>query len=314
MTTLTQFFTRSLVAALGLGLLAACSETDNAGTPVLMKFAPEIAGQDFRCQGEYTGMGTGPSQSYRATDFRWYLSQFSLVDDSGNRTRLDLVPDEQGLVYQDADHAVALLGEIAGCDVPEDSRLQKLELQGSAPAGDYAQLCFTLGVPFALNHTDVTASSTPSPLNLPAMNWFWRGGRKFLKIDGVAELQADGSGTAYNFHLGSTGCSNAGGTDGAQGEGRAAAPDQACSQPNTPEYCLDFSAIQAGRSITVDPARLVVETDMSTNTQGTPPGCMGFINDPECSKVMPRHGLDYPLNGNIIPRMEPVLFALEPTQ
>ena len=201
-----------------------------------------------------------------------------------------------------------LLGAISGCDTGTETPMN-LHVSARGPAGDFTELCFTLGVPFALNHSDPTAQGTPSPLNLPAMNWFWRGGRKFLKIDGIAD--PGGAAQQFNFHLGSTGCSNAGGVDG-MGEGREAAPDAPCAQPNTPQYCFALAAIEAGQAISIDPAGVAANTDLSRNTEGTAPGCMGFINDPECLDIMPRYGLDYPLNGELIPAQSPVLFELTP--
>ena len=38
-----------------------------------------------------------------------------------------------------------------------------------------------LGVPFPLNHTDITTA--PAPLDLTSMDWSWQSGRKFAKIE-----------------------------------------------------------------------------------------------------------------------------------
>ena len=51
---------------------------------------------------------------------------------------------------------------------------------GTAPAGHYTGLRFTLGVPFNKNHTDLTTQ--PSPLNLTALAWVWNAGRKFARL------------------------------------------------------------------------------------------------------------------------------------
>lgn len=50
-----------------------------------------------------------------------------------------------------------------------------------AGAGRYTGLAFDMGVPFALNHADVTAA--PSPLNIQALWWNWQGGYKFMRVD-----------------------------------------------------------------------------------------------------------------------------------
>ncbi len=296
------------LCGISLLTLGACSDDNTARTDVTLKFVPQIAGADFTCQGEYTGMGNGPTQTYRATDFRWFISDVVLRDAQGETTPVILDTEDSGLVYQDAGHNVALLGQIDGCSGADES--PRLDVSGTAKGREFAEVCFDLGVPFALNHLDASSDTTPSPLNIPAMNWFWRGGHKFLKIDGFGELQADQTGTAFNFHLGSTGCSNAGGTDG-MGEGKDQPPAQQCEFPNTPTYCFDLAAITAGTAITIDPARVAAATDMGVNTDGTPPGCMSFMNDPECADIVPKYGLDYMLNGDMLPAQTGVLFALE---
>lgn len=282
-------------------ILSACGSDNNAVTTVDLNFVPQIAGSAFTCQGEYTGMGNGVSQTYRATDFRWYASDFVLMSENGETERMTLIDDDNGLILQDGQHNLALLGQIDGCDGADAQ--QHLSVSGEASGSGYEQACFTLGVPFAWNHLDVSSIDTPSPLgpDFADMNWNWRGGRKFIKIDGVGELQQDGTGTAFNFHLGSTGCDS---------ESPSTAPTEECTFPNTRQYCFDLAALQAGRTISVDPARLAAETDLGFNTENTAPGCMGFPNDPECVSIMPRHGLDYMLNGELIPAQNPQLFAL----
>lgn len=296
------------LCAVSLLTLAACSDDNTARTDVVLKFQPQIAGEDFRCQGDFTGMGNGPEQSYRATDFRWFISDVHLRDDQGESTAVTLDTDDRGLVYQDADHNVALLGQIDGCSGADAA--PRLDVTGVAKGKNFTEACFSLGVPFALNHLDASSDDTPSPLNIPAMNWFWRGGHKFLKIDGFGEIQADQTGTAFNFHLGSTGCSNAGGTDG-MGEGKDQPPSQECAFPNTPTYCFDFAEIADGTAVSIDPARVAAATNLGANTDGTPPGCMSFMNDPECVDIVPKYGLDYMLNGEMIPAQTGVLFALD---
>ncbi len=300
--------TPAYLCGLSLLALAACSDNNATNTEVTLKFLPQIAGEDFTCQGDYNGMGNGPLRTYRAADFRWFISDVSLRNAIGESVPVRLDTDDSGLVYQNAEHNVALLGQIDGCSGADEA--PRLEVSGVAKGKNFTQACFALGVPFALNHLDASSNDTPSPLNIPAMNWFWRGGHKFLKIDGFGEVQANQAGTAFNFHLGSTGCSNAGGTDG-MGEGKDQPPAQECTFPNTPTYCFDLAALEAGTAITIDPARVAEATDLGFNTEGTAPGCMSFMNDPECADIVPKYGLDYMLNGEMLPAQTGVLFALE---
>jgi hypothetical protein len=49
--------------------------------------------------------------------------------------------------------------------------------------------------------------------------------------------------------------------------------------------------------------------DITRNTQGTPPGCMSFPNDPECRTVLPALGLPYmdvPANEQRFFRVQPL--------
>ncbi|MEN8721151.1 MAG: MbnP family copper-binding protein [Oceanococcaceae bacterium] len=306
---LLRAFSHSGLMILVTALLAGCSPAPR--TEVTVQFAPQIAGDSFACQGEYDGMGSGPTGRYRATDFRWFVSDLVLQDTDGRRTQVQLQDADDGLIYQDASHSVALLGQIDGCS--QFDRVEHLQLQGVASGHQFTEACFTLGVPYALNHLDATADDTPSPLNIPAMNWFWRGGHKFMKIDGFGEIDAEGHGTAFNFHLGSTRCHNADGVDGS-GPGANRPPDAPCEQPNLAEYCFPLAELQAGRVITVDPARIAATTDLGFNTPGTPPGCVGFRNDPECAAILPRIGLPYEINGRTVPAETGVLFQLAAPQ
>ena len=47
-------------------------------------------------------------------------------------------------------------------------------IRGTVPDGDYVGIRMYLGVPFALNHTDIVGA--PRPLDLAAMSWSWQYG------------------------------------------------------------------------------------------------------------------------------------------
>ncbi len=79
--------------------------------------------------------------------------------------------------------------------------------------------------------------------------------------------------------------------------------------PNTYQYCVALTAgSEYTPSIGLDPARVLEETDIRVNTEGTAAGCMAFPNDPECARIMPKLGLDYMLNEELLPAETSVLF------
>ena len=118
------------------------------------------------------------------------------------------------------------------------------KIVGTVPTGTYRGIVFKLGVPFALNHTDV--ATAPAPLNLSSMFWGWNPGRIFLSLMTSAET---GASTSFEsvLHVGSTGCmgdAQAGGVTG-------------CAKPNRPEY--RFVDYRFGRSIAVADVKEVLQ-------------------------------------------------------
>ena len=291
-----QFLAVLAVASVSL---SACDDSNSSTSKAIsVTFNPTMAGQAIACNQIYLDSVGANASDYKLVEYRWYASDFELRDAQGQATPIILDDRGDGLQYQGAQHNVALLGLVSGCDTGASDTPSNFIVDGSVAEGDYTELCFTLGVPFALNHTDVTASDTPSPLNLPAMNWNWRGGRKFMRFDGFGD--PNGVNQAFNLHLGSTGCDSASMTE---------APSSACSAPNTPTYCVALSpATQYTPQVSVDPARLLTDVDITTETEGTAPGCMSFTNDPQCETVMPKLGLDYALNNQTVPAQTGVLF------
>lgn len=265
---------------------------------VRLAFDIRVNGSQAMCGGVYDGVGSGAQQDYELRDFRFYVSDLHLHGSDGT-VPLRLAARADGTVYQDASHGVALLGLVQGCDAPTTVRV--LDIAGTAASGDYDELCFSLGLPFALNHLD--AATAPSPLSSTAMAWSWLSGRKFVRVDGIGD--ADGARRNFFVHLGSTGCTNGSGTS-------SAPPDGVCGQPNLAEVCLDYATIKGGARIVADIAPVLAEVDITTNTDGTAPGCMSGGSDPECVTVLPRFGLDFLYNGELLPRQAQQFFAVVP--
>lgn len=275
-----------LLAASSL-LLSACSDDDSstAGTAakdVAIQFAARINDADFNCGQTYTGVGSG-SNDFIANDFRMYLHEAHVHDDaSGITYPIELTQDDQWQL----DDVVMLDFEDAsgGCSGTPEMNTQ---IKGQVTVPDTVDLsatevCFTLGLPADKNHIDEATAA--SPLNASGMLWAWKIGRKYIRIDGIGDPA--GENQPFNLHLGAQGC---------PGTVNTAAPDSACTVPNTVEVCLDNFNL-ASSVIEVNPGQVLEGNDVSVNFTGGAsaiPGCQSFIDDNDCEEIMPRLGLSY---------------------
>jgi uncharacterized repeat protein (TIGR04052 family) len=174
------------------------------------------------------------------------------------------------------DGAVALLDfedATGGC---EGSGPTNTALAVSGPAGPWAGLRFTVGVPFDLNHAD--AATAGAPLNTSAMFWSWASGYKFLKFDGSTAGMPGG----LALHLGSTGCA---------ADASGAVTD--CAHPNRAVIELVGPIDPETSVVTLDLAALLDGMDLESNTPDTAPGCMSAPNDPECAGPFAQLGLPF---------------------
>ncbi len=291
-----------------------------AATPqqVSIQFEAMVADQPFACGQSYADLGRAGTE-VTPTDFRFYVSEVALIEAQGQAIPVELEQDGKWQ-YQ----TVALLdfedksGPCANGTV--DLRDQVV---GTVPAGEYQGIQFTLGIPFELNHEDVTLAA--SPLNLTSLWWNWQGGYKFLRIDletpmamqmsmdptytqteadhaGHNDPKADGTHSAHAshaheghsatdgflIHLGSTGC---------EAEANQQQPSS-CSHRNAPLVVFsDFDPTQ--NTIVADLAALVAENDLSMNQPQTALGCMSEPEDGDCGEIFSNLGLSW--NGTSAP-------------
>jgi uncharacterized repeat protein (TIGR04052 family) len=270
---------------------------------VTIRFQAKVGDRPFSCTENYPNLGA-QNTTASATDFRFYISGVNLIDSSGVAVPLTLQQDNR---WQHQN--VALLDfedKSAGCT--NGTVETRDRIVGTVPKGNYKGVQFTLGVPFNLNHEDVTLAN--SPLNLSALWWNWRGGYKFVRIDlktagttptarpnhGDREPQNSGSSLGFPIHLGSTGC---------QSEGSNQRPIS-CASPNTVN--LNFTDFDPQRQVIIaDLKPLIAETNITINQPETPPGCMSSPNDPDCSGIMPNFGLPFGAK----PNPEQKFFRLE---
>ncbi|GGX42940.1 metallo-mystery pair system four-Cys motif protein [Tateyamaria omphalii] len=265
-----------------------------ADQPVEITFAAELGGQPFSCLETYDGIGAGTAP-VQVLDYRMFVSEPALITTDGTAVPIALEQDGAWQVEN-----VALLDfENATGSCTNGTGATNMTLRGTVPDGEYTGLSFAIGVPFDWNHGDPTVA--PSPLNLTAMFWNWRAGYKFIKFetspvagDGMnkasaAHSEGDGHGHGDNassgwfLHLGSTMCA---------APSRTEAPSEACANPNVMQVAFD-AFDPASHVVVVDPAPVIADADLATNTPETSPGCMSFPNDSDCNTVLPRLGLDF---------------------
>jgi uncharacterized repeat protein (TIGR04052 family) len=233
-----------------------------------VRFAAVVGSKPFRCGESYAGIGRDRA-TISAEYFRFYVSGIALIDAGGRRVPLAL---QQDGVWQRRD--VAFLGfEDPGTKCANGSPQEREEVIGSAPAGRYAGIEFTLGIPGDLDHADATIAE--SPLNLTDMFWSWRGGYKFLRFDGRV---TDGNGTnaSYIFHLGSTGCTLSNGA-------------ASCMRSNLETIVLD-GFDPSKNAIVADLASLFKNADLAALARGG--GCMSSPDD-ACQPVMRDLGIAF---------------------
>ncbi len=233
---------------------------------VVLNFRGAVGEQAFACGNSYSGVGS-TSADFIPSDFRFYVHDVRLVTSDGREVPLSL---EQDGLWQNGD--VALLdfeNKARPCNagtVPTNA-----SVRGMVPPGIYTGVRFGLGVPFERNHLDT--ASAASPLNLTSMFWSWQDGYKFLRVDTASDN--------FRMHLGSTGCFYE--RPGVLG---------GCARPNRSQISL--SPFDATRNVIVaDLGALLASYDLTSNQQGTPPGCMSDPDDSDCASLFRNLGLNF---------------------
>lgn len=259
------------LSCLSLLALAGC----NGEREITLSFQGLVGDEPARCGETYAGVGTTDTD-LTLGDLRVYVHDVRVVDADGQEHEVAL--EEDG-VWQLED--VALLDfedGSAGC--PMGTAETNTTIRGTIPDVEVTGVRFSLGVPEARNHDDVTTA--PPPLSFQSMYWNWNGGYKFFRLDASSTGQPDG----FFMHLGSTGC-----------EGDMRGNVTGCTQANRAEVELtDYDP--AVDTIAVDVAGLLAESDLDAD-QGGAPGCMAGFDDPDCRPIF--HGFGLPFDGQPSP-------------
>ncbi len=253
----------------GASSSATSSGTGGAATmDVMIPFEGRVGKTPFTCKATYPGLGTAATE-IALSDFRLYIHDVKLHQKGGADVPLELKQD--GL-WQYQSLALLDFEDKTGPCANGTAEMNGM-IHGTVPAGTYDGISFKLGVPFELNHADV--STAPSPLNLSGLFWDWNSGYKFLRADSAPAA----GGAPFLLHLGSTACQG----DFADGG------VSACDRPNVADVALT-GFDPAKSKIVVDYAAVIAGNDLSKN-EGGAPGCMSGPTDPECEAIFERLGL-----------------------
>ena len=260
-----------------VGSDAAVGTDAAASSPVEVRFEAVVGATPFSCApagGSFSGLGSAASP-WVPLDFRFYVHDVQLVPAGGGApVPVTLTQDgtwqHQSVALLDFENA---MGTCANGTSATNDRVRGTV---NAPAGTrWAGVRFKIGLPASLNHQNPATS--PSPLNLSTLFWAWQSGYKFARIDGRSGM------TAFNIHLGSTGCT-----------GDPAMNAVTCTEGNRPETVL-MNFDPGTNVVMADLARLVATTDVSRNIDGAP-GCMSGLTDAECRTILPAFGIS--MNGS----------------
>lgn len=283
---------RSLVAlmflfpSLAKGAPAIAQETTPETQPVTIRFAVKVGDRTFSCGSNYP-LGN-PATNQTLSDFRFYISEVALIDETGKTVPVTL---EQDGKWQHQNVALLDFENKTGACTNGTVEIRD-RIVGTVPKGNYTGIKFSLGIPFELNHEDATLA--PSPLNLTGLWWNWRLGYKFARIDlqssttaktdkqHQGEGHSEGAASGFPIHLGSTGC---------EGETTSEKP-ASCSNANRASVILtDFDPVK--NVVVADLERLVSSANLDRNQPKTAPGCMSEPNDNDCTSIMTNLGLSF---------------------
>jgi uncharacterized repeat protein (TIGR04052 family) len=276
----TSTLIRSALCATALAALTACGG-DSGPKSVTIDFGAVAGTTPITCASSLSDLGS-TNATGTLKDMRFYISNVKLVKSDGSTEALVLSTTDNFNATKGSDTVTLIdledaTGSCAGTTAMNSS------IKGTVPAGDYVGVKMTLGVPFAMNHTDQGAdvSVTPAVINNaanPGMAWSWASGRKFAKIEAT---NSTWTASTFNVHLGSTGCTGTSPSTGLV---------DTCSRPNRVE--LAFAAFNPdSQKMVVDVKALLAGNNVTVNGGG-PAGCMSGNTDPECQATFDALGLD----------------------
>lgn len=281
-----SFFKLSTLSLAAAALLAACGGGggDDGPQSVALDFASYAGSTPVKCGTAVAGLGSG-AVSAQIQDFRFYVTNVRLVRGDGSEVPLTLGANDDWNYTNGANSVTLVDLEDATGSCAGGTAAMNASVKGTVPSGSYVGVKWTMGVPFALNHSDYATAT--KPLDSQAMAWSWQSGRKFAKIEVTDPAGATGTWSAktFNFHLGSTGCTG----------NPASGQTVSCVASNRMD--VKFAAFNPStQKIAVDVQALVAGTDITVNKAGAP-GCMSGGTDPECPNVFRALAIDWKADG-----------------
>jgi len=282
-----RFSVSGLLALFLVGCGGGGSNTDPlAGSPsnttksLTLGFMATANQQEVSCGTTITGLG-GAATDVEFQDFRFFIHDVRLVKDSGEEVAVVLEQNQ----WQHSNVAlIDFQNKADKCGGADKAIHDYITASYLDDGSNYTGVRFHVGLPATLNHNNPAQAA--SPLNVTSLQWNWQAGYKFMRIDvapvgGITRASdPEYVATAWNFHLGSTGCSG----DPVKGE------IVSCVRPNRPEVSL--SGLTLGVSeVVVDYGVLIEENILAMDAAGAP-GCMSGATDPECTSIFARLGLD----------------------
>jgi uncharacterized repeat protein (TIGR04052 family) len=252
-----------------------------------LQFTPKVEDQPFACGRTYAHQGAEDT-TITPRDFRFYVMNLQLIKADGSKVDAALVQD-QSWQYQN----VALLDFedfTGGCQdgTPETNT----SIHVTAPRGTYTGVAFDVGIPEAMNHTDLT--SMPSPMNLTSLWWGWGFGHIFLAAVSHTDITTPTPGTNDSYvHVGSIGCTG----DPSVGE------TVVCTHPNRPHFELT-GLDPTKKAITADYGAVLKDSKLTTD-----PGCHSAPEAP-CAYPFDHVGINW-YTGSLTPSTQ-TLFRIDP--
>ncbi len=276
---------------------------------VKLRFAAVAGNAPVSCEAPIAGLGT-TSQTADLKDLRFFVSDVKLLRKDGTGVSVKLKANKDYRVTG-AKGSVTLidLENGKGACAEEGTPGTNASVIGTVPRGTYVGVRWSLGVPFALNHTNTAGAA--GPLGLSAMAWSWQFGRKFVKVEFAdpaaagtqptsgmkmqmampgttpAPTPAAGAWAAptYFVHVGSTGCTGNPATGNAVSclAANRSTVKLAKFNPTTQQIAVDVAQLVAGNDLAKSP-------DMM-------PGCMSGPADPECGSEFKALGISWSADG-----------------
>lgn len=280
-----------LITLVSAAALSACggggSDTpvDTGPRSLSIEFAAVAGSTPAKCGTAVSGLGSGAIDA-QIKDLRFYIANVNLVKADGTLVPLTLAANDDWNFTKDGQSLTLIDLEDATGACSGGTTATNATIKGTVPAGSYTGVQLTMGVPFALNHSDYATAT--KPLDVQAMAWSWQSGRKFAKIEVSDPAGTAGTWTAktFNVHLGSTGCTG----NPASGE------TVSCKAPNRMSFSLG-SFNPDTQKIAVDLKALLAGNDITRNAAGAA-GCMSGGTDPECAKVFESMAIDWKTDGS----------------